>query len=202
MLAIRGDDSGYRKPLDHGRTRNEHATDLIRQISEMNRGNYLEDLLDADPTDFCVGAAGYPEKHFEAPNLKTDVHWVKKKVEAGAEYIVTQMFFDNRHYFDFVDECRAQDIHVPIIPGLKILTMKKHLQTIPRTFYCEVPPEFSEAIESAPKGKVSEVGVEWTLQQARELLDRGVPSVHFYVMQNARATNLLLDKLNVTAGAK
>ncbi|MCG8457127.1 MAG: methylenetetrahydrofolate reductase, partial [Holophagales bacterium] len=106
VLAIRGDDSGYRKPLDHGRTRNDYASELIAQIADMNKGQYLEDLLDADPADFCVGAAGYPEKHFEAPNLEADVRWVKKKVEAGADYIVTQMFFRNEHYFRFVDMCR------------------------------------------------------------------------------------------------
>ncbi len=197
VLAIRGDDSGYRKPLHHGRSRNNFATDLIAQIDDMNQGNWLEDLLDADPTEFCIGAAGYPEKHFEAPNLDADIARVKQKVEAGADYIVTQMFFDNRHYFAFVDKCRAAGIDVPIIPGIKIITMKKHIQTIPRTFYCDIPEALATEIESAAKGHVSDVGVEWALAQARELLDAGVPSVHFYVMQSATAINKVMAKLDV-----
>jgi len=135
VLAIRGDDNGYVKPLKEGRTRNVHAADLIAQITALNHGHYLEELLDADPTSFCVGAAGYPEKHFEAPNLHSDVRWVKQKVDAGAEYIVTQMFFDNAHYFQFVDLCQAEGVSVPIIPGIKLLTTQRHLRSIPRTFY-------------------------------------------------------------------
>ncbi len=196
VLAIRGDDHGYRKKRE-GRTSNEYATDLIQQISDMNRGKYLEDLLEADPSSFCIGAAGYPEKHFEAPNLQADVHWVKKKVDAGAEYIVTQMFFDNRHYFAFVDECRRQGVDVPIIPGLKIITTKRQLKTIPRTFHCEIPVDLSTEIDAARPKKVLEIGVEWALAQARELLDKGVPSVHFYIMQNAKAINMLMSRLEL-----
>ena len=197
VLAIRGDDNGYRKELSHGRTRNRYASDLIAQISSMNQGDYLEQLLDADPTDFCVGAAGYPEKHFEAPNLEADVRWVKKKVEAGADYVVTQMFFENQHYFDFVDLCRKDGIDVPIIPGIKVLTTKRHLQSIPRTFHCEIPAALADAIEKAPKGRVRDVGVEWAVQQARELLDKGVPSVHWYVMASSKAINAVLSQLDV-----
>src|SRR4030066_1158246 len=127
VLAIRGDDMGYEKPLPEGRSRNVYASDLVKQIVNMNQGKYLEDsLLDARPTNFCVGVSGYPEKHFEAPNLKTDVKFVKEKVDAGADYVVTQMFYDNQYYFKFVDLCRQQGIKVPIIPGLKILTSKAH----------------------------------------------------------------------------
>ncbi|MEM7583801.1 MAG: methylenetetrahydrofolate reductase [Acidobacteriota bacterium] len=197
VLAIRGDDSGYRKRLEHGRTANGHAIDLVQQIQDMNEGRYLEDLLDADPADFCIGAAGYPEKHFEAPNLQSDVRWVKAKVEAGADYIVTQMYFDNRHYFKFVDACRAAGITVPIIPGLKILTAKRQLQSIPRTFHCEIPAELSEAIENAKGKHVMEVGVEWAAKQTQELLDKNVPSVHFYVLSNAKAINTLLPRLSL-----
>ncbi len=197
VLAIRGDDSGYKKRLEHGRTVNEYAIDLIRQVSDMNRGRYLEDLLDADPSDFCVGAAGYCEKHFEAPNLASDIRWVKKKVEAGAEYIVTQMFFDNRHYFHFVEECRRQGIEVPIIPGLKILTTKRHLKSVPRTFHCDIPAELSEEIEAAKPKHVLEVGVEWAAKQAQELLDKGAPSIHFYILQSSKAINSLLPRLSL-----
>ena len=197
VLAIRGDDSGYRKPLDHGRTANVFATDLIGQIAAMNRGQYLEELLDADPSNFCIGAAGYPEKHFEAPNLEADVRRVKEKVEAGAEYIVTQMFFENRHYFRFVELCREVGIEVPIIPGLKIVTAKKQLRTIPRTFHCEIPVTLADEIESAKPKHVVEVGVEWALAQTRELLEHGVPSVHYYIMANSAAINRLLPQLDI-----
>ena len=197
VLAIRGDDSGYQKPLDHGRTKNRFACDLIAQIHEMNRGNYLEDLLDADPANFCIGAAGYPEKHFEAPNLEADVRTVKKKVDSGADYVVTQMFFNNQHYFHFVDLCRAQGIEVPIIPGIKILTKKSHLRSIPRTFHCEIPSDLADEVATAKKDQVLDVGVEWARQQSQELLDRGVPSVHYYVMQSSAAINSLLPQLKL-----
>ena len=197
ILAIRGDDSGYRKKLDHGRTRNQNAADLIAQVAGMNRGDYLEDLLDADKASFCIGAAGYPEKHFEAPNLASDVRWVKKKVDAGADYIVTQMFFRNEHYFRFVDMCRAEGVEVPIIPGLKVLDRKRHLRSIPRVFHCEIPVELADEVEKAKKGQVRDIGVEWALAQAQELIDHGVPSVHFYVMQSSDTINRLLSRLKV-----
>lgn len=197
VLAIRGDDHGYRKPLDHGRTISEHAIDLVRQIDAMNHGKYLEDLLDADPCDFCIGVAGYPEKHFESPNLESDIRWAKEKVDAGAAYIVTQMFFDNAHYFRFVDACRAQGIEVPIIPGLKILTTKRQLQTIPRNFYCEIPSELTLEIEAAKPKQVMEVGVEWAAKQSRELLEKGVPSLHYYIMSNSKAINALWPHLGL-----
>ena len=197
VLAIRGDDSGYKKRLDHGRSRNQHASDLVAQIAAMNRGVYLEEMLDADPTDFCVGAAGYPEKHFEAPNLETDVRWVRAKVDAGAHYIVTQMFFDNRHYLSFVEACRAAGVDVPIIPGLKILTRRNHLRSIPSVFHCDVPVALADAVEAAPDARVEDVGVEWAVQQARELLDAGVPALHWYVMQDARAINKVIGRLDL-----
>lgn len=197
VLAVRGDDSGYRKPLDHGRSANEFAVDLIRQINDMNHGKYLEDLLDADPSGFCIGASGYPEKHFEAPNLVADIRRVKEKVDAGAHYVVTQMFFDNRHYFGFVEECRRQGIEVPIIPGLKVINAKKQLKTIPSNFYCEIPSALADEVEAAKPEHVLEVGAEWTLAQAQELIDKGVPSVHFYIMQNSQAINSLLPRLKL-----
>ena len=197
VLAIRGDDSGKEMRLEHGRTVNEYAIDLVRQIAGMNRGRYLEDLLDADPSDFCIGAAGYAEKHYEAPNLSSDIRWVKQKVEAGAEYIVTQMFFDNGHYFRFVEECRRQGIEVPIIPGLKILTAKRQLTSVPRTFHCEIPEGLAEAIEAAKPKHVIEVGVEWAARQTQELLDKGAPSIHFYILQSSKAINSLLPRLKL-----
>lgn len=195
VLAIRGDDLGYQKPLAPGRKANTYAIDLIEQVAAMNRGEYLEDLIDAQPTEFCVGASGYPEKHFEAPNLETDIRWAKKKVEAGAEYIVTQMFFDNAHYFRYVEGCRAAGIEVPIIPGLKILTTQRQLSSIPRAFHCDIPTALSDEVAAADAKHASSIGIEWALMQTRELLDKGVPSVHFYVMQSSKAINELLARL-------
>lgn len=200
VLAVRGDDSGYQKPLPHGRSANVYAVDLVRQIAAMNHGKYLEqDLLDAEPSHFCVGVGGYPEKHFEAPNLLSDVRHVKEKVEAGAEYVVTQMFYDNRHYFRFVDECRAAGVTVPIIPGLKVLTKKNQLSNIPRNFFVEVPAALADEVLAVRDDEVHHVGVEWARQQSQELLDRGVPSLHFYVMQSAKAIQELMGKLRIEA---
>ncbi|HSF85099.1 MAG TPA: methylenetetrahydrofolate reductase [Acidimicrobiia bacterium] len=196
VLAIRGDSVEYEKPLD-GRTQNRFANELIAQIVDMNKGVYLEELLDAAPTDFCIGAAGYPEKHFEAPNLQADVAAVARKVDAGAGYVVTQMFFDNDHYFRFVDECRRQGIHVPIIPGIKILASRRQISGIPRTFHCDIPPDLAEAALAAPPDQVGQVGVEWATAQTRRLLEHGVPSVHFYVMQSAKLVNRVLENLDV-----
>ena len=198
VLAIRGDDSGYRKRHEHGRKANRHAQDLVAQIRDMNDGKYLEDdLLDADPSDFCIGAAAYPEKHFESPNLESDLRWAKAKVESGADYLVTQMFFDNRHYYTYVEKARAAGIEVPIIPGLKILSTKRHLRTLPRTFQCEIPIDLSDEVEAASKPEhVREIGVEWALKQSRDLLEHNVPAVHFYIMQNTAAIGALLPKLN------
>jgi methylenetetrahydrofolate reductase (NADPH) len=198
VLAVRGDDSGYRKPLRDGRSANRYGCDLVEQIAAMNDGRYLEDsLLDAEPTGFCIGIGGYPEKHFEAPNLESDVRWAKAKIDAGAEYIVTQMFFDNRHYFRYVEACRAAGIEAPILPGLKILTHPKQLTTIPRTFHVDIPPALADEASAVAPERVRDVGVEWALAQARELLERGVPSVHFYVMLDAGAVGELMSRLEV-----
>jgi methylenetetrahydrofolate reductase (NADPH) len=198
VLAVRGDDSGYQKPLPYGRSANRYAVDLVRQIEAMNRGKYLEDdLLDAEPSEFCVGVGGYAEKHFEAPNLETDIRHTKAKVEAGGAYIVTQMFFDNRHYFRYVEQCRQAGIQVPIIPGLKILSTKPQLTSIPRNFYVEIPSELSDEVLAAEPQHVLEIGVAWAQRQVEELLHRGAPSIHFYVMQSAKAIRLLLDRLDL-----
>lgn len=198
VLAIRGDDNGYNKPLPAGRSANVYAGDLVQQIADMNKGKYLEEgLLDAKPSNFCVGISGYPEKHFEAPNLETDILFAKKKVEAGAEYIVTQMFYDNKVFFDYVDKCRAAGIKVPIIPGLKILAVKSHLTTLPRDFYINIPVELSEEVTKAKPDHVLDIGVDWAVRQVTGLLERGVPAVHFYIMQNSRPVTKLMDKLKL-----
>ena len=197
VLAVRGDDKGFAKPVPSDKTVNNYAVELVKQIADMNNSRYLdEDLLDATPTDFCIGVGGYPEKHFESPNLKADVSYVKDKVDAGAEYIVTQMFFNNKHYFDFVDRCREAGITVPIIPGLKILSGKKHLHSIPRNFYVEVPEAISAEIEAAKPEHVLDLGVEWAYKQCEELLNKNVPALHFYIMHSVKPIQKLLDKLN------
>ena len=198
VLAVRGDDSGYQKPMKDGRSANIYASDLVHQVADMNRGQYLEeDLLDADPSDFCVGVGGYPEKHFESPNLETDIRWLKAKVDAGADYIVTQMFFENHRYFDFVAQCRAAGIEVPIIPGLKILNSKKNLSSIPRNFFVDLPAELADEVAEADSKHVLDIGVRWALKQTEELLNKGVRSVHFYVMSSSKAVRKLMSKLDV-----
>jgi len=199
VLAVRGDDSGYVKPLRDGKTANRYAIDLVQQIAAMNDGKYLEKgLLDADHSDFCIGISGYPEKHFEAPNLRTDVQWTKKKVESGADYIVTQMFFDNRDYYAYLEQCRAAGIEAPVIPGLKIVTMKSHLSSLPSNFHVDIPPDLSDAVVAAKdNNEVREIGVEWSLKQAEDLLAHGVPAIHFYIMSSSQAIKMLMGRLKL-----
>jgi methylenetetrahydrofolate reductase (NADPH) len=199
VLAVRGDDSGYVKPLRDGKTANRYAIELVQQIVDMNSGRYLEKgLLDADPADFCIGISGYPEKHFEAPNLRTDLQWTKRKVESGADYIVTQMFFENQHYYAYLEQCRAAGIEVPVIPGLKIVTMKSHLSSLPSNFHVEIPPDLSDAVAAAKdNNEVREIGVEWALRQTEDLLAHGVPAIHFYIMQSSQAIKMLMRRLKL-----
>lgn len=161
-----------------------YASELLEQVGKMNKGFYLEDeLQNTSPTNFCVGVAGYPEKHFSAPNLKTDLKYLKLKVDLGAEYIVTQMFFDNRKYFEFVEECRKVGITVPIIPGIKPITGKGQLTVLPKAFHIDIPEELSEAVEKCQDNtSVKEVGIEWCIHQSKELIKHNVPTLHFYSM--------------------
>ncbi|MEM9859563.1 MAG: methylenetetrahydrofolate reductase [NAD(P)H] [Bacteroidota bacterium] len=162
----------------------KYASDLLDQVVDMNNGRYLdEDIHDPAPTDFCIGVSGYPEKHFTAPNLKTDMKYLKMKVDNGADYIVTQMFFDNSKYFEFVDKCRAADINVPIIPGIKPITTKKQITVLPRFFHIDLPEELADEIEGAADNKAAkQIGVEWCIKQSKELMDKGVPVLHYYSM--------------------
>ncbi len=198
ILAVRGDRTGYKKPLLHGRSANPYAVDLVKQISAMNAGKYLEeDLLDARPSNFCIGVGGYPEKHFEAPNLEFDIHYLKEKVEAGADYVVTQMFFDNAVYFDFVEKCRQADIMAPIIPGLKIISKKSQLKAVPKNFNVDLPSVLTQEILEAPNDQVLEVGVNWAAKQVEGLIAGGVPAIHFYILQDSRPIKLLMKKIGV-----
>ncbi|MEX0747356.1 MAG: methylenetetrahydrofolate reductase [NAD(P)H] [Rhodothermales bacterium] len=199
VMALRGDDNGYQKPVRPDRSCNTHAVDLVRQITAMNGGKYVEDLIDAQPTEFCIGVAGYPEKHFEAPNRTWDILNLKRKVDAGAHYVVTQMFFDNDAYFEFVESCRAVGITVPIIPGLKILTSKKHLQLLPGSFYVNVPEALAAEVEAASAESVADVGIEWAIAQCEELMNANVPCIHFYIMSNAIEVTRVVEPLRKLA---
>ncbi len=185
VFAVRGDD--LKKPMSafEGKTRNLYASDLVKQISDMNKGKYLEELVDANPTDFCIGSGAYPEKHFESPNQATDIRHLKTKVDAGTDYIVTQMHFDNKKFFDFHNRCRDAGIEVPIIPGIKIINRKSHLVSIPKNFYVDIPDELSDVIQEAPNEEVPKIGINWAIDQCQELIDFGVPCIHFYIMSSA-----------------
>ena len=184
VMALRGDavkSEIYFKPEREG---HQYASDLVDQIECLNQGKYLdEELQNTSPTDFCVGVAGYPEKHMEAPSLDSDIHFLKKKIKKGADYIVTQMFFDNQKYFEFVDKCRAEGITVPIIPGLKPISTKKQLNLIPHRFKVDLPDELIMAVVKCKDNKqVREVGIEWCINQSKELISKGVPFLHYYSM--------------------
>jgi len=200
VMALRGDDIGFDKPILHNRSRNEYAISLVRQISDMNQGHYLEELIDAAPTDFCIGIAGYPEKHFQSPNRTWDLLNMKRKVDAGAHYVTTQMFFDNAVFLDFEARCRAEGITVPIIPGLKVITRKKQLQILPSRFFVEVPESLAAEIEAATNDEqVAEIGIAWAIRQSEELINAGVPCVHFYIMQTAKHVKKVVGALRKTA---
>lgn len=184
VLVLRGDPAkpfNTFKPKENGYS---YASELVEQVCMMNKGIYLhEGDTQLSPSDFCIGVAGYPEKHFEALDHTTDFNNLKKKVDKGADYIVTQMFFDNRKFFDFVEKCRQAGIRVPIIPGLKPLSTRKQLSVLPRIFYLEMPNDLVKAVQACENDEQArQVGIEWSIQQSRELMAAGVPVLHFYTM--------------------
>lgn len=186
VLALRGDARKFEGKFIPEKEGHHYASDLVKQIREMNTGRYLDDLAisdEASKTNFCIGVAGYPEKHFEAPNMEIDLRYLKEKIAAGADYIVTQMFFNNQKYFDFVDAVRAAGIDVPIVPGLKPLTKIYQLNSIPRLFYIDLPDELVKSISAAKDAEARrQVGIEWCIAQSQELKERGVPCLHYYTM--------------------
>lgn len=190
VLALRGDSIKTESSFVPEPGGHNYAIDLVKQIRDMNAGIYLDDeMKEASPTNFCMGVAAYPEKHFEAPNMYSDMKWLKAKVDAGADYIVTQMFFNNQKYFEFVEECRKNDIHVPIIPGLKILSSRKQLIALPKVFHIDLPQDLYVDLEKCKDDKsVKEVGIEWCIQQSRELKKAGVPCLHYYTMGTSEST--------------
>ncbi len=195
VLALRGDAIKSEASFIPERDGHAHATDLIRQIAALNKGKYLHDEeMEAAPTDLCVGAACYPEKHAEALNLATDIAYLKQKVDAGADYLVTQMFFDNAKYFRFVELCRAEGINVPILPGLKPLTTLKHIAFIPKTFGIDLPqPLAAELMKCRSDADVKRVGIEWSIAQTKELIAQNAPCVHFYTMGRSEAVRSIVS---------
>jgi len=196
VLALRGDsiktESAF-KPHPEG---HRYAVELIQQIDEMNNGRYFVDDVQLAPTNFCMGTAGYPEKHFEAMNLSTDLHYLKAKVDAGAEYVVTQMFFDNKKYFEFVDACRAAGINVPIIPGLKPIKTMNHIAFLPKVFHIDFPEELSkELMKCKSSAEVNQIGIEWGIAQSKELKAAKVPCIHYYTMSTSDTVKRIASEI-------
>ncbi len=184
VLALRGDARKFDPKFIAEPDGHKYALGLVKQVCDMNNGKYLDaNIENGEKTDFCIGVAGYPEKHFEAPNIDADLLQTKAKVDAGADYIVTQMFFDNQKYFDYVDKCRSIGINVPIVPGLKPLTKKYQLNSIPRLFFINFPDDLvKEALKANDSDAIKEIGIEWCIQQSKELKAKGVPCLHYYTM--------------------
>lgn len=184
ILVLRGDADKSTRRFVQEPGGHSHAIDLLKQIMDLNNGKYIDlDCENSTPTNFACGVAGYPEKHSEAPNMELDLDNLKAKVDAGAQYVVTQMFFDNQKYFNFVDACRAKGITVPIVPGIKPISIKSHLHILPQTFHIDLPEELSSAVlKCKTDAEVRAVGVEWGIKQCKELVARNVPIVHFYTM--------------------
>ena len=196
VMALRGDTSGE-GPFKAEKGGYRHCSQLVSQIARMNRGIYLEEeIRDAVPTNFCVGVAGYPEKHREAPDFDADIMHLREKVDAGADYIITQMFYDNAAFYAFVDRCRKAGITVPIIPGLKPLSMSKHLHSLPESFALSLPDDLVKAVKACrDESEVYEIGKEWCIAQSRDLIAHGVPAIHYYTMGRTVNIRQILSKV-------
>lgn len=184
VMALRGDAMKHQSYFEATEGGHEYAKGLVAQMRDLNRGKYLHDVIETDNRcDFCIGVAGYPEKHLEAPSLQTDLKRLKEKVDAGADYVVTQMFFDNQKFFDFVKAAKAIGIDVPIIPGIKPIAIQKHLQLLPQIFKIDLPQDLIKAVEDCKNNKeVRQVGIDWCVQQSKELISSGVPVLNYYSM--------------------
>lgn len=196
ILVLRGDaikSEGRFEPDPGGHS---YATELMDQVNELNKGKYLYEEVTRNPTRFSIGVAGYPEKHFEAPSLKSDMKYLKEKVDKGADYIVTQMFFDNSKYFEFVDKCRESGIHVPIIPGLKPITTLRHMNILPSIFHVDLPDDLVDALDKCKdNADAREVGIEWCIQQSKELMEKGAPVLHYYTMSKSKVVKRIAEAL-------
>jgi methylenetetrahydrofolate reductase (NADPH) len=197
VMALRGDamkDEQYFIPKEGG---NNYAVDLVKQIDQLNKGKYLHEVMDIDnKSDFCIGVAGYPEKHLESPSLTSDLKRLKEKVDAGAHYVVTQMFFDNSKFFEFVSKAREMGITVPIIPGIKPIAVKRHLQVLPQIFRIDLPEDLIHAVEQCKSATdIRQVGIEWAIQQSLELKAAGVPVLHYYSMGKSENIRQIASKV-------
>jgi methylenetetrahydrofolate reductase (NADPH) len=196
VLALRGDSIKTENVFKPHKEGHAYAVDLIGQIMEMNSGSYSIDDIQLAPTDFCIGTAGYPEKHFESMNLTTDLHYLKAKVDAGAEYIVTQMFFDNSKFFRFVESCREIGITVPIIPGLKPIKTLEHIKFLPKFFHIDFPDALSkELLKCKDNAAVNQVGIEWGIEQSKELKASGAACIHYYTMSNSTQVKTIASQI-------
>jgi methylenetetrahydrofolate reductase (NADPH) len=197
VLALRGDAAANEKFFTPHPNGHRYADDLVQQIIGLNKGQYMEDdIMDGVKTDFCIGVAGYPEKHLEAPNLDTDIYYLKRKIDMGADYVTTQMFFNNAHYYNYVKRCAEHGLNVPIIPGLKPLTNKRQLNMIPSIFNVEVPVElYNEMMKANTPEACDKVGEEWLLHQCRDLLKNNAPVLHFYTLGKPQVVYNVLKQL-------
>ena len=197
ILALRGDNRKGDTNFEPENGGNKNALDLIHQIQNMNAGIYLdEEITNSSESNFCTGAACYPEKHADAPNMESDLRYLKRKVDAGAEFLVTQMFFDNKHYFDFVDKCRAAGINVPIIPGIKPITTRKQLFVLPKIFHMDIPFALSNEIDQCKDDKlIGEIGTQWAIEQCKDLIAKGAPVLHFYTMGKSTQTKKICEAI-------
>jgi methylenetetrahydrofolate reductase (NADH) len=196
VLVLRGDPIKTESNFTPHPDGHQYAKQLVDQVEDMNKGNYQLEEVSLDPTDFCVGVAGYPEKHFEAMNLSSDLQHLKEKVEAGADYIVTQMFFDNQKYFDFVEKCRAAGINCPIIPGIKPIKTLKHISFLPKFFHIDFPDELAnDLMKCKDNAAVTQLGIEWGIQQAKELKAAGAPCIHFYTMSKSDSVRAIAKEV-------
>ena len=196
VLALRGDARQFEDKFVPEVNGHKYAVDLVKQISNMNKGMYLDANIEkAAKTDFCIGIAGYPEKHFEAPNLDTDIQFTVDKVNAGASYIVTQMFYDNQNFFKYVEACRKAGITVPIVPGLKPITKKYQLNAIPRKFFINMPEALVKEMMKADDKHIKSIGIEWCTAQSKELKASGVPCIHYYTMGDTHTIQKIASSL-------
>lgn len=187
VVALRGDAIPGQKYFTPETDGHRYSNDLVEQINNLNKGIYQdESITNAIATNFCIGVAGYPEKHYEAPNIDIDIENLKRKVDAGADYIVTQMFFDNDKFYQFTEQCRAAGITVPIIPGLKPISTQTHIEMLPRAFSLDLPQDLMQALRACKDNKaIYQVGIEWCAAQSKDLLAHGAPAIHFYTMGKA-----------------
>lgn len=197
VFLLRGDAAKNESSFEPEPDGNKYALELIQQVTQLNQGIYLDPgIKNESKTNFCIGVAGYPEKHLEAPNMESDLNYLKQKISAGGEYITTQMFFDNKHYFSFVEKCKQQGVNVPIIPGLKPIVNKKQLTIIPRTFKVDIPEALSkEVMKCKTDDDCAKVGTEWLLQQSKELKAANVPVLHYYTLGKPEVIESVVSKI-------